>query len=81
MCDMEGLEPKWCCMEINGSEKQPQNRHRFLLISSTELLLASWPLTVAIEVCAVAIDVSVTNKICILSELRYCIQSSLFWRG
>ena len=22
MCDMKGLEPKWCCMEINGSEKQ-----------------------------------------------------------
>ena len=71
MCDMKGLEPKWCCMEINGSEKQTQNRHKFLLITSTELLLASWPLTVAIQVCAVAIDVSVTGKIYILLELKY----------
>ena len=22
MCDMKGLEPKWCCMAINGSQKQ-----------------------------------------------------------
>ena len=41
-------------------------------------LLASWPLAVAIQVCAVAMDVSVTDKIYILSELKCCIPSSLF---
>ena len=41
--------------EINGLGNRTQNRHKFLLISSTkyEILLASWPLTVAL-MCAVA---------------------------
>ena len=41
--------------EINGLKNRTQNRHQFLLISSTkyEILLASWPLTVAL-MCAVA---------------------------
>ena len=41
--------------EINGLKNRTQNRHKFLLISSTkyEILLASWPLTVAL-MCAVA---------------------------
>ena len=36
--------------EINWSENQTQNRHKFVLISSTkyEILLASWPLAVAL---------------------------------
>ena len=36
--------------EINGLKNRTQNRHKFLLISSTkyEILLASWPLTVAL---------------------------------
>ena len=36
--------------EINGLGNRTQNRHKFLLISSTkyEILLASWPLTVAL---------------------------------
>ena len=40
--------------EINGLKNRTQNRHKFLLISSTkyEILLASWPLTVAL-MCAV----------------------------
>ena len=45
-----------CCMEINGPENT-QNRQKFLMISSTELLLAYWPSTVAMQVCAVAMNV------------------------
>ena len=37
-----------------GPKNKHNNRHKFLLNSSTELLLASWPWTVAIQVCAVA---------------------------
>ena len=74
MSDMKGLEPKWCCMEINGSEKTNTTQTQV----SFDLLLASWPLTVAIQVRAVTIDVSVTDKIYILSELEYCIHLSLF---
>ena len=68
-----------CCVEMNGSRKQTQNRHKFLLIPSAELLLAYWPSSVAIQVCAVAMNVSVTDNTYILSEYIYCVHP--FWRG
>ena len=75
---MKGLEPKW--QRAAWRSMGPENKHKtdkVLLISSTELLLAHWPSTVAIQVCAVAMNVSVTDNIYILSEVKYCLHPFL----
>ena len=50
-------------MVLHGDQWVRKTNTNFFRVSSAELLLASWPLTVAIQVCAVAIDVSVTDMV------------------